>query len=1004
MATPGNKARPTNRPPKKAAARRKKPATRPAVPSMAPAVPSSTGAPELSQARSGPAPIRELTQEQFAEMLKQFVSIAGNRVLREVHLHHTWRPRQADFRGRSTVEAMRRVHMEDNGWSDIAQHITIDPVGRLWTGRSWNAPPASSAGRNGSFASGPFMFEMVGNFDVGRDPFDGVQKAAAIEAVASVLVATKAGPAPIAIADVKFHRDLGSPKSCPGTSIDKAELLTSIEARVAARLAPQPALQRTRGAASRSAPLVSASDRDSELLGALMSRSLAIDADSAEVHESERTGYAIIRRERSAPGSSSFTAIRSNLAEEQLRASSRWESLRPHVVNLSKGRLSTGGEFAMDSGSIDAILDGIRGYARTTATPRLMLWAHGGLVSESDGLAYAQATRAWWLAHDVYPVYFVWESGFLDTILQSFIGARGLGDLWDAALENLARPVGRPLWTAMKTSARLASAMDTGDGWPGGAWYFANLLEGVLEELSTAGHPVEVHAVGHSAGAIFHGHLIPVLTGRNRAVDSLCLLAPAIRVDRFREMLEPVRDAGLLRTLHLFTMKEDAELSDHVGPYLKSMLYLISRAFEPQRPTPILGLEESILADAALGAWLETHAELQFSYPPDFAPNPLCQALSHGAFDNDRFTVSAVLRRIKQVPDATCEGCDDFPEEESSRAESSRASVALTMPPLLTDTHPVARAATGGRRLAVCVGIDRYRSRPLNGCVADARRWTDSLRGLDFEVVQLFDEAATRTAILSALERMIAGSRAGDHLVFQYSGHGTQVEDRNADEGDGYDEAFVPIDGEAGQLLLDDDIAAVVARVPRRVVLTLFMDCCHSGTISRFSPAGVPAGPDEHVRYLPLTPAMIAAHEAFRTGMPSADRGRSEDSLPGVVHFAACRDSEYAWESQGQGDFTRAATALLTASVSRRVANEAFIDAVAVEVGKRGRQHPGLMRLPASLRTSALLGGPGARDEEPPGNAGAGPAGEAGAGPASDAELLRLAEALVAALRSRVAT
>jgi hypothetical protein len=647
----------------------------------------------------------------------------------------------------------------------------------------------------------------------------------------------------------------------------------------------------------------------------------------------------------------------------------------------------------MDAGSIDTILNGIRGYARGMSAksppqaPRVVLWAHGVLVSELDGLKYARATRAWWLQHDVYPVYFVWETGFLETIMQAIIGARGFGDLWDELVERLARPVGLPTWSAIKTSARLSSEADTGDGWPGGAWQFVNAFVPVVDELKNGSHPLEVHAVGHSAGSIFHSHLLPALASRDVPIASLSLLAPAIRVDRFRASLEPLRTSGKLRALHMFTMNAEAELADTVGPYLKSLLYLVSHACEPKVPTPILGLQESIDADAALRAFLTAKAELQFSVPTDQSPNPLCHAQAHGAFDNDRFTVGAVLRRIKGVPDAGMEGTGDFPEEESARALPAMAATA----PMIARAR--AAAAKRGRRVALCVGIDRYAERPLSGCVADATSWSHALGGLGFEVQKLFDESATRAGIVAALEGMIHGAKPGDYLVFQYSGHGTQVEDLNADEGDGYDEAFVPIDYVAGRLLLDDDVAAIAARVPTGVVLTLFMDCCHSGTISRFAPPmDAAAGGDERVRYLPLSRAVTDAHVAFRLGMGAAAPSAPEESLPGVIHFAACRDHEYAWESQGHGDFTRAAMALIAAAVAQGDTNEAFSEAVAAEVGKRGRQHPGLMRLPANLRKRPLLDGRASREG----------AGEAGPGD-GDAALLVLAESLVSALRARAA-
>src|SRR4051812_16884999 len=169
-----------------------------------------------------PEPIRPLTLVQFVQLL---TSATLSRAITSVHLHHTWRPRHADFRGLATIEAMRAFHMQTNGWSDIAQHLTIDPLGGLWTGRNWNTAPASSKGQNGDAHAGPFMIEMVGDFDKGQDPFGGAQKAAAIDVVATLLSHFTLKPGP---STFKFHNQLGSPKTCPGTSINYKPLLAEI--------------------------------------------------------------------------------------------------------------------------------------------------------------------------------------------------------------------------------------------------------------------------------------------------------------------------------------------------------------------------------------------------------------------------------------------------------------------------------------------------------------------------------------------------------------------------------------------------------------------------------------------------------------------------------------------------------------------------------------------------------------------------------------------------------
>src|SRR5262249_18578889 len=144
----------------------------------------------------------------------------------------------------------------------------------------------------------------------------------------------------------------------------------------------------------------------------------------------------------------------------------------------------------------------------------------------------------------------------------------------------------------------------------------------------------------------------------------------------------------------------------------------------------------------------------------------------------------------------------------------------------------------GGQRRALCVGINRYRSAPLSGCVADARTWAQTLVQLGFDSpVLLLDEQATRSAMLDSLKNLVTTSVSGDVVVFQYSGHGTTLLDVNGDEvgGDspGDDEALCPYDYDTGAFIIDDDVAEVFQSIPTGVNVTCFIDCCHSGTISR---------------------------------------------------------------------------------------------------------------------------------------------------------------------------
>lgn len=920
-----------------------------------------------------PPPFQRLTTSQFVALLQSAQPTLTRRIA-AVHLHHTWRPTQSQFKGLATIEAMHHFHVRANGWNDIAQHLTIDPQGLSWTGRNWNRPPASQAGKNGTSAAGPFMIEIVGDFDIGRDVLGGDQRTAVVGVVAAIL-----STCGLTAADVLFHNELGSPKTCPGTSVVKGELRDQIQGALAALPATPSATPRTparKPAAARpgraGARAALPFSRDFVLHDSVAA---AVDPpppgfETWGIHEHDLAARGIEEHARTLARAS--IAGTRDLATVLERADARWEPLRPHVVNLTRGRLSQGGQFEMPAEAIDGIIASIADYAGTVDEPRVMMHAHGGLVSETSALRYALAAHQWWLDQGVYPIYFIWETSAFEIIKQRLGISRGFGDWWDRRFERIARPVGKPLWSDMKESALLASSPDAGDGDAGGAWKFANALATLIGNRP-GGKDVRLHAVGHSAGAIFQAHYLSRLVERGLTIESLALLAPAVRIDLFKSHLLPSIASRAIRQFEMYTMDEEAEKDDDliealgVPIYGKSLLYLVSGAFEPEEDVAILGLEERFRTDPAitgLFAPAGTH-RLELSHARGKPHNPATKARMHGCFDNDDATLQSIFATITGRTAAR-----GFPasDESCTRASSRRLAPPAFLPPSYPfpsiDAVPAgpsvpaaSRSAKAGR--ALCIGIDSYATAPLGGCVRDAQAWATALGDLQFGVTTLLDTDATRARVLEALRTLVGSAQPGELIVFQYSGHGTQAEDLNGDESDRYDEALVPIDYQSGALLLDDDLADVYRLLPAGAVLTLFMDCCHSGTNSRFAPfdrSG--AHGSERRRFLRLTPEIEEAHRAFRAREGSPAPTTAEESLPGVIHFAACLDHQFAYESGGQGHFTRMATADLAAAVSSGATNESFAGDVAAQVIAIGRpQTPRLMRLPADLANRPVLGG-----------------------------------------------
>lgn len=166
-----------------------------------------------------PPPFRQVNRAQFAQILQQF---QFTRRITAVHFHHTASPRHSDFNGHASVVSMFRHHTQNRGFRDIAQHITIAPDGSIFLGRNWNLPPASSETRNGTRLVGPFMFETVGNFNVGEDPFTDPQRKTVITVIA--LVQKRFGLPPTAL---NFHREF-KPTDCPGSSMRKEVIIGEV--------------------------------------------------------------------------------------------------------------------------------------------------------------------------------------------------------------------------------------------------------------------------------------------------------------------------------------------------------------------------------------------------------------------------------------------------------------------------------------------------------------------------------------------------------------------------------------------------------------------------------------------------------------------------------------------------------------------------------------------------------------------------------------------------------
>ncbi|MEO0557506.1 MAG: caspase family protein [Bacteroidota bacterium] len=166
---------------------------------------------------------------------------------------------------------------------------------------------------------------------------------------------------------------------------------------------------------------------------------------------------------------------------------------------------------------------------------------------------------------------------------------------------------------------------------------------------------------------------------------------------------------------------------------------------------------------------------------------------------------------------------------------------------------PNTSAEPPGTRRALLVGINTYE--PADGSRSlSSRTWFD-LEGTinDVSLMQevliergfaprnvrtLANRDATRKGILDAIEALIARAEPGDHLVFYYAGHGSQVTNTATDEADGKDESIVPSDAALGAPdIRDKELRRLWNRALDAVgptgSLAVIQDNCHSGSGSR---------------------------------------------------------------------------------------------------------------------------------------------------------------------------
>ena len=211
---------------------------------------------------------------------------------------------------------------------------------------------------------------------------------------------------------------------------------------------------------------------------------------------------------------------------------------------------------------------------------------------------------------------------------------------------------------------------------------------------------------------------------------------------------------------------------------------------------------------------------------------------------------------------------------------------------------------------ALLVGINAYPGNELRGCVNDVTDMAGFLVshcGFDESDIRLVtDGRATAQGIRDRLGWLLKGAKAGDRLVFHYSGHGAQfpIRDENGTV-TRVDECICPVDFDWSEerAIRDKEFQTLFSKLPAGVRFEWISDSCFSGDLARaFAP------PMQRAKTLP-TPADIAwrVRTADTKGIKRLGFEHVIKELNGVL-ISGCSAHETSADAEINGRFNGALT------------------------------------------------------------------------------------------------
>ncbi len=207
----------------------------------------------------------------------------------------------------------------------------------------------------------------------------------------------------------------------------------------------------------------------------------------------------------------------------------------------------------------------------------------------------------------------------------------------------------------------------------------------------------------------------------------------------------------------------------------------------------------------------------------------------------------------------------------------------------------------------------------LAACENDARAMEALASSLGYSTSTLLTADATSRKVIAAVTKAATSMAPGDVFFMTYSGHGSQVPDRNGDEAstesgevgevaDAYDETWVLYD----RMLVDDELWDLWSLFPAKSRVIMLSDSCHSGTVSKGAPApwAIPrpsekANPKSRRMPLDVEEETYRSHKRTYDAIQKRALPRSTAKVAAsVALISGCQDNQESLDGRVHGRFT----------------------------------------------------------------------------------------------------